>query len=128
MRSVTAALLLLVAGCSRPLPASSPMALPVLHRPVVALHQRVSWQPHQTAGAPQDHLVIPRAALTTLGGLPGVFVLNRHDHARFRLVRAGKIGRLRVQILSGLSGREILVLGDLHDVHDGSPIVPQAAR
>ncbi|MHB1942168.1 MAG: hypothetical protein ACYCP0_03795 [Acidiferrobacteraceae bacterium] len=128
MKSWATALLLLVAGCSRPLPASLPMALPILHRPVVALHHRVPWQPRQTARTPQDTLTIPRAALTKLGGLPGVFVLNHHDHARFRLVREGRVGQLRVQILSGLSGRETLVLGDLRDVHDGSPIVPQVTR
>ena len=51
-----------------------------------------------------------------------MFVLSEENQARFRMVRTGKIVNDRVEILSGLSGSETLVAGDLQDVHDGSPI------
>ncbi|MBI3545381.1 MAG: hypothetical protein HY081_02115 [Gammaproteobacteria bacterium] len=54
-------------------------------------------------------------------GIPGVYVLENQT-ARFRMVRSGKANATQVQILSGLNGNEILVLGDLSAVHDGSPI------
>ncbi|MGE5242499.1 MAG: hypothetical protein ACM3NI_12715 [Bacteroidota bacterium] len=66
-------------------------------------------------------LTIPRPALTERGGIPGVFVLENHQ-ARFRMVRPGKVGATQVQVLSGLHGDETLVLGDLAEVHDGSPL------
>jgi len=65
---------------------------------------------------------IPAAAITDLGGIPGVFVLTDEHVARFRMIRAGKDAGGRVEVLSGLTGGEMLVGGDLRDVHDGSPI------
>jgi hypothetical protein len=53
--------------------------------------------------------------------VPGVFVLE-NDEARFRMVRTGKLGATRIEILSGLFGNEVLLLGDLDQVHDGSPV------
>ena len=38
------------------------------------------------------------------------------------MVRTGKNVNGRIEILSGLSGSETLVTGDLRDVHDGSPV------
>ena len=64
---------------------------------------------------------IPRAALTSRNGVPGVFVVE-NDEARFRMVRPGKIGIEQSEILSGLFGNETLILGELELVHDGSPI------
>ena len=64
---------------------------------------------------------IPRAALVIRNGISGVFVLENNE-ARFRMVRLGKIGAGKVEILSGLFGNETLVVGGLEAVHDGSPI------
>lgn len=126
MRRVLAcAVLLFAGGCAHPAPPSAPVVLPILRRPVAILHEHAPWLPRRAPSPVSAGITIPRAALTALGGLPGVFVLNRRDRARFRLVRVGRIGSVSVQILSGLSGSETLVLGDLRDVHDGSLIVPQ---
>ena len=54
-------------------------------------------------------------------GISGVFVLENNE-ARFRMVRLGKTGTGKVEILSGLFGNETLVVGGLEAVHDGSPI------
>jgi multidrug efflux pump subunit AcrA (membrane-fusion protein) len=65
---------------------------------------------------------LPQSVLVERGGVPGVFVLGEEGRARFRMVRTGKNINGRVEILSGLSGNETLVTGDLRDVHDGSPV------
>lgn len=103
------ALTLLVACGRKPAPPGA--ALPGLDRPLLTLDVKSSGR-----------ILIPQAALVERGGLPGVFVLGADNQARFRMVRPGKTGNGRVEILSGLSGDETLVLGDLHEVHDGSPI------
>ena len=102
---------LALAGCKQEPPAPPP-SLPSLERPVLALQVK----PEVLAT-----LTIPRPALTERGGIPGVFVLE-NNQARFRMVRPGKVGADRVEVLSGLHGDETLVLGDLTEVHDGSPI------
>lgn len=82
-------------------------------------------------------VLVPSAALVTRGGIPGVFVLQESTpfppgardaagtvlpEARFRMVKTGKTVDHRVEILSGLSGDEVLVLGELSEVRDGSPV------
>ncbi len=102
---------LALAGCKQEPPVPPP-SLPTLERPVLTL--RVNPDALAT-------LTIPRPALIERGGIPGVFVLENHQ-ARFRMVRPGKTMAAQVQVLSGLHGDETLVLGDLTDVHDGTPI------
>jgi len=102
---------LALAGCKKEPPVPSP-SLPSLERPVLTL---------QVKPDALSTLTIPRPALIERGGIPGVFVLENHQ-ARFRMVRPGKVGATQVQVLSGLHGDETLVLGDLAEVHDGSPI------
>ena len=108
---VFAGLLAALAGCPEK-PRLPPPSLPSLERPVLAL---------QVKPDELSKLTIPRSALIERGGIPGVFVLENHQ-ARFRMVRPGKTGAERVEVLSGLHGDETLVLGDLADVLDGSPI------
>lgn len=110
-RAVALAVLVLLAACERPVPPSPPAALPTLARPTLALHGD-----SRNANPP-----IPNAALVLRGGIPGVFVLQ-DGQARFRMVKPGRAAAGRTPILSGLEGNEILVLGDLHEVRDGSPI------
>jgi len=72
-------------------------------------------------GAAQT-ILIPRAALAERGGIPGVFVLSETSEARFRMVKPGRGRDGEIEILSGLHGTETLVLGDLREVRDGSPV------
>ncbi len=101
------------ASCGRA-PVSTRPALPVLERPTFALP------------AASGQLRIPRAALVERGGIPGVFVLETQtgaaSEARFRMVRPGHADGDRLIILAGLHGGETLVLGDLRNVRDGSPV------
>lgn len=110
--AAVAALLALAVGACAGKPPSPPLELPALVRPVMRL------QPPPDS---RDEVLIPVAAFVVRGGIPGVFVL-RQGLARFRMVRPGRQRGDRLQVLSGLSGNETLVLGNLADVHDGSPI------
>jgi hypothetical protein len=104
-------LLALLMACGHETSGTPPVALPTLQRPTLALTQDLD----------KRNLAIPTAALVSRGGWTGVYVLQ-DGQARFRLVRVGTVSRGQAQILSGLTGRETLVLGDLAPVHDGSPI------
>lgn len=117
-----------LAGCGEraPVPSAAP-GLPVLTRPVLTLQgPLVPFRPAQDAadfrGRPT--LQIPDAALTHEAGIPGVFVLQG-GQARFRVVRIAARHGSEVGILSGLRGNEVLVLGALNHVRDGSPIRPE---
>ena len=103
--------MLALTGCQEK-PQLPPPLPPSLERPVLALQVK----PDALAS-----LAVPRTALIERGGIPGVFVLENH-RARFRMVRPGKTMAAQVQVLSGLHGDEILVLGDLAAIHDGTPI------
>jgi hypothetical protein len=103
---------LALAGCQKK-PPSPPPSLPKVDRPVFSL---------QVKPAELLRIRIPRQALVERGGVPGVFVLSPAGEARFRMVRSGGTLGAQVEILSGLHGDETLVLGDLAEVHDGSPI------
>jgi len=87
-----------------------PAAVPALDRPILQL------------SSDPKRILVPRIAMIERGGIPGVFVLSDQGRARFRMVKTGKHVGSEVEILSGLSGGETLVLGDLGAVHDGSPI------
>lgn len=107
-----ALLLALIVGCERrELPPPKPVT--ALERPVLRL--AVGIGEHQK-------LLVPRAALVARAGVIGVFVLNQTGEARFRIVKSGRVRGAEVEILSGLNGNEMLVLGDLTSVHDGTPV------
>jgi hypothetical protein len=64
---------------------------------------------------------VPAAAIVQRWDMPHVFVLEE-GKARVRLVEPGKDrGRYR-EVLAGLDGDETLVVGDLEEVVDGTPI------
>ena len=106
-------LALTLIACREPV-ATPPQVLPSLQRPVLTL----SIAPT----TPAQQLLIPAGAYIERGGLPGVFVLNA-GQARFRMLRIGQHSAGKLEVLSGLAGNETLVLGDLTQIHDGSPIV-----
>lgn len=106
--SALAVAILLLTACGKKATESAPLA--ALARPVLTLDAKAG------------RVLVPQSALVERGGVPGVFVFTDENQARFRMVRTGKHLNNRVEILSGLSGSETLVSGDLRDVHDGSPI------
>jgi len=106
--SVFIVAILLLAACGKK--AAEPAPLAAQERPTLALDAKAG------------RVLVPQSALVVRGGIPGVFVLSESNQARFRMVRTGKNVNGRIEILSGLSGSESLVTGDLRDVHDGSPV------
>ncbi|MBS1235650.1 MAG: hypothetical protein H6R46_445 [Proteobacteria bacterium] len=99
---------LLLAGCDKKTAAPAPLA--------------AQERPTLTLDAKAGRVLVPQSAIVERGGIPGVFVLSESNQARFRMVRTGKNVNGRIEILSGLSGSETLVTGDLRNVHDGSPV------
>lgn len=113
------AMMLALAACApKAPPPSPPIVRPAVARAVLQLQVPADLDPH-------GDVVIPRDAIVHKGSLPGVFVLSKHKHARFRLVKIGATTAHAAQILSGLSGTETLVLPPFRGVHDGTPIHPQ---
>jgi hypothetical protein len=55
-------------------------------------------------------------------GTPGVFVLSADNTARFRMAKSGKSDGSWIEITSGLTGEEDVLLGPLDTVVDGSPV------
>lgn len=112
LRLPVAAIVLAVAlgACGEPPQATPVPTLPALERPVAQLGARQG-----------GNVLVPQRAVIERGGIPGVFVLA-DGQARFRMVKTGRRQGERIEILSGLTGTETLVLGDLTPVHDGSPI------
>jgi len=102
------ALCSLIAACGQKAPEI--VSTPAVSRPLVTLQER------------NGRVLVPQTAITHQGGTPGVYVLAPDQTARFRMVRTGKSYDGRVEILSGLTGNEVLVAGD---VRDGSLIQPR---
>lgn len=97
-------------ACTRHAPATPFPALPALERPVA-----------KASASKDSNIFVPAHAITERGGIPGVFVLSE-GQARFRMIKPGRRSGGQVEVLAGLTGEEALVLGDLTEVHDGSPI------
>ncbi len=66
-------------------------------------------------------VLIPRSALITQGQLEGVFVADG-DVARLRWIRTGRDSGDRVEVLSGVSGGEQVIVSGLDRLKDGDRI------
>jgi len=111
-RTLIPAVLIVMAlvGCSQPVPPAPKSTLATLDRPVLTIKFKNN-----------NRIMVPASNIIKRGGITGVFVLQ-DKLARFRMIKTGKLVVNHVEILSGLSGNETLVAGDLTSVHDGSPI------
>lgn len=113
--AVAALVPVLLIACHK---ATTPTPFPELK--VVSLeHSEVTLK----LGNDTDHWV-PKDAFLLRAGTPGVFVA-REGRARFQMVKPGQQRDKYIQILSGLSGTETVLIGDLQKVHDGSPLAPE---
>jgi multidrug efflux pump subunit AcrA (membrane-fusion protein) len=65
---------------------------------------------------------VAREAIVERGQLQGVYVVGQDDIARFRLIRTGKVRQGAVEVLSGLTGGEYVVLAGTDRVTDGARI------
>lgn len=67
---------------------------------------------------------VPHQAVIERGQLQGMYVVDQGDIARFRLVRTGQARRGMLEILSGLTGGERVILAGVEKVTDGARIAP----
>jgi multidrug efflux pump subunit AcrA (membrane-fusion protein) len=65
---------------------------------------------------------VAREAVVERGQLQGVYVIGQENIARFRLVRTGAASQGAVEILSGLTGGELVVVAGTERVTDGARI------
>ena len=67
-------------------------------------------------------ITIPRHAITERGQLVSVFVVDHSGIARLRLIKTGKAYDDRVEVLTGLSDGERIVIDGVEAVRDGSRV------
>ncbi|WP_414039871.1 efflux RND transporter periplasmic adaptor subunit [Acidithiobacillus sp. M4-SHS-6] len=78
--------------------------------------------------AARQVITVPASALQDRAGIPGVFVVDAHGIAHYRMVRRGPETPHGVEILSGLSAGERVVTGNLAAVNNGDQINAGAAH
>jgi len=67
-------------------------------------------------------LLVPKQALVERGSMTLVWVVDSNNIARMRIVKAGRFMADKVEILSGLSDGERLVVNGAHKVSDGAKV------
>ncbi len=72
----------------------------------------------------RDALQIPRDAVVERGQLQGVYVVGPDDIVRFRLIRTGTNREGGVEVLSGLTDGERVVLRGVERAQDGARVEP----
>ncbi|OGC02011.1 MAG: hypothetical protein A3G35_05235 [candidate division NC10 bacterium RIFCSPLOWO2_12_FULL_66_18] len=71
---------------------------------------------------------VAREAIIERGQLQGIYVVGQDNIARFRLIRTGESRLGAVEVLSGLTGGEQVVLRGTERVTDGARIQPEGVR
>jgi RND family efflux transporter MFP subunit len=73
-------------------------------------------------GTHVNGMLVPKIAVVERGALTSVWVVDKDSIARMRLVKPGKTVGYRVEILSGLSDGERIVVGGTEKVSEGSKV------
>ncbi len=68
-------------------------------------------------------VVVNKKAVTTRGGIKGVFVVGKKGKISFRMVRCGRIYKGYIEILSGLFPKETVVIDPPLSLKNGSVII-----
>lgn len=76
----------------------------------------------QFASGERQGITIPQGALVQRGQLTGVFVVDKENVARFRIVKSGKASGERIEILSGVQAGERVVTVGAARVNDGNRV------
>jgi len=69
---------------------------------------------------------IPASAIVQKGQLTGVYILDEHDVARFRLIRTGRTTGDQVEVIAGLAPGTRLVAAPPLQLTNGSSVEPEA--
>jgi multidrug efflux pump subunit AcrA (membrane-fusion protein) len=67
-------------------------------------------------------LFLPKAAVMERGMLAAIWVVGRENIARLRLVKTGTAINGRIEVLSGLSAGERVVVGGVERVSEGAKV------
>jgi multidrug efflux pump subunit AcrA (membrane-fusion protein) len=67
-------------------------------------------------------MTVPKIAVKEQGALTSVWIVGKDNIARMRLVRAGRIIGDQVEILSGVSPGERIVVSGMEKVVDGARV------
>ncbi len=73
-------------------------------------------------GTAASVVVVPKSAVVERGALTSVWVVDRENVARMRLVRVGKGSGDRVEVLSGLSGGERIITSGTEKMSEGAKV------
>ena len=65
---------------------------------------------------------IPRTAVLTQGQVKGVFVVDENNVARFRIIKIGQEIQGFIEITSGLTEKDKVVISNLNEVTDGTKV------
>ena len=123
--SVEAAALSVNATISEIVPVADPTTRTILVRVDLPESPRLRSGLFGRAWVPvgrRQAIQVARQAVIERGQLQGVYVVGQDDIARFRLVRTGQARLGAVEILSGLTGGEKVVLAGVEKVTDGARI------
>ena len=88
---------------------------------VEGMYANVTLVLHQDA----DALSVPLQAVTRNGNNASVVLVNPQDRIELRSVRLGLEGTTRVEVLSGLSLNDRVVIGNANDYHAGEKVQPK---
>ena len=73
-------------------------------------------------------LLVPVSAVVTRGQLTGVFIVDSNDHVIYRLIRVGRHYGEMVEVLSGLTAGDTIVIGNLDKAVDGGILTPSSTQ
>ena len=71
----------------------------------------------------KEAIVLPKNAIVEKGQLTGVYIIDDSQKIFYRLVRIGKSYGDKAEILSGLSGGELIVVQGTEKAADGAKAV-----
>lgn len=129
--AIEAAGLAITAPVSEVVPAADPATRTTLVRLDLPASPRLrsglfgrAWMPVGRRQAIQ----VAREAVVERGQLQGVYVVGQDKVARFRLVKTGRVQKGAVEILSGLTPGEQVVVAGVEKVTEGARIQPEGVR
>jgi RND family efflux transporter MFP subunit len=73
-------------------------------------------------GTSVNGMLVPKKAIFERGALTSVWVVDKDGIARMRLIKAGKVVGDNVEILSGLSESERIIVGGVERVSEGAKV------
>lgn len=70
-----------------------------------------------------ENYFIPRTAIVQKGQVTGVFVVDKDNIARFRIIKTGQDIQGFIEIISGLTDADKVIISNLEEVTDGTKVV-----